>query len=111
MDWGSGLAATLPVPRQVLVTDPPDFWVDGLCASYKSGVRRRMSPHSPMSVSLSGGVFSRPTRARIRTLVGMSATDESGVPSGKLEQVYQRKRGLSRCFGREGAFHFFAQVP
>jgi hypothetical protein len=29
-------------------------------------------------------VFSRTTRARIRTLVGMTATYESGVPSGKL---------------------------
>ena len=32
-------------------------------------------------------VFSRTTRARIRTLVGMSATYESGVPTGKVDTV------------------------
>src|SRR6266852_2902145 len=37
---GSGLAATLTIHRWSLVAVPSDFRVDGLCPSYKSGVRR-----------------------------------------------------------------------
>lgn len=40
-------------------------------------------------------MFSRPTHARIQMLVGMSATVESVVSSGKLEQVHQRKVSVS----------------
>ena len=71
---GSGLAATLSIHRWSLVAGLPDLRVDGLCPSYKSGVRRQMSLHSPIGVSLSEDVFSRTTRARIRTLLSIDST-------------------------------------
>jgi hypothetical protein len=65
----SGLAATLSIHRWSLVAILPDLRADGLCPSYKSGVRRYLPRHSPIVMSLSGDGFSRTTHARIRTLL------------------------------------------
>jgi len=84
---GSGLAATLSIHRLSLVAGLPDLRVDELYPSYKSGVRRQLSLHSPIGVFLSEDVFSRTTRARIRTLLSIDSTTRAACQLARYSSI------------------------
>lgn len=92
MRGGSGLASTLTVGARSLVEARPDVRADGRWPSYTSGLSAGKCLICSSTVALPQGktMFSRPTHALIQALVGMSATDESAVPSGTSEHACQK---------------------